>query len=118
MLLTDEKLRELAQKMAEVTLRERAARPKLRLVELPEKRPTEEHGIDPITREMHYKRIRYLAGAYRLQWLVEQATFDCVNLEDLSDDELLKLHRDIDRARECPVDDVSYEEAGLVRSRA
>lgn len=115
--LSDERLFELAAKMAEVTKRERE-KPKLRLVDLPEKTKSGDHGIDSITREMHYKRIRYLAGAYRLQWLVDQATFDCVNIEDLSDDDLVQLHRDMDRARECPLEDVSYEDAGLVRNRA
>lgn len=117
MAISDERLLELAQKMAEVTLRERE-KPRLRLVELPEKSTRPEHEIDPITREMHYKRIRYLASAYRLQWLVDQATFECTNLEDLSDDDLVRLHRDIERARECPHEDISYEEAGLIRSRA
>lgn len=103
--------------MAEVVQRERA-KPKLRLVDLPERAPRNEQEIDPITREMHCRRIRYLAGAYRLQWLVDQATFHCANIEDLSDEDLLKLHRDMDRARECPIEDVSYEDAGLVRNRA
>jgi hypothetical protein len=59
-----------------------------------------------------------MASAYKLQWLVDQATFDCLNIEDLSDDALVQLHQDMDRARECPEFDVSYEERGLVRNRA
>lgn len=117
MAISDEKLMELAKKMAEVTLRERE-KPKLRLVDLPPKREAVDHGIDAITREMHYRRIRYLASAYGLQWLVDQATFSVVNIEDLSDDDLIALHRDIERARECPLEDVSFEDAGLVRNRA
>lgn len=74
--------------------------------------------MDEITREAHYRRIRYIAAAYKLQWLVDQATFDCMNIEDLGDEDLLNLHRDLDRARECPEFDVSYEERGLVKSRA
>ena len=93
------------------------AKPNLRLIELPERKPRD-IGMDAISREMHYRRIRYMAGAYKLQWLVDQATWECTNIEDLSDEELVELHRDMDRARECPQDDVSFEEAGLVRSRA
>lgn len=73
--------------------------------------------MDAIQREAHYRRIRYLASAYKLQWLVDQATWNVANLEDLSDEDLIELHRDMDRARECPVDDVSYEDAGLVRNK-
>ena len=92
-------------------------RPKLRLVDLPPK-PVREDSMDPLQREAHYRRIRYLAGAYKLQWLVDQACFERLNIEDLSDDELIKLHQDMDKARECPEFDVSYEERGLVRNRA
>jgi hypothetical protein len=92
------------------------AKPKLRLIECAPRKP--DVRMDDISREMHYRRIRYYACAYRLQWLVDQACFDCVNIEDLSDDDLIALHRDMDRARECPHDDVSFEDAGLVRSRA
>lgn len=116
MAISDERLRELAEKMAAVMEGERA-KPKLRLIDLPP-RPVREDCMDPLMRESHYRRIRYLAGAYRLQWLVDQATFGVANIEDLTDEELIKLHHDMDRARECPVEDVSYEEAGLVRSRA
>jgi hypothetical protein len=72
--------------------------------------------MDPITREAHYRRIRYVARAYRLQWLVDQAVFERAGIEELSDQELIKLQQDIDRARECPELDVSYEERGLLKS--
>lgn len=110
------KLEALA-KMIKAELEGAPARPSLRLVELPPK-PVREIGMDPLQREAHYRRIRYLAGAYKLQWLVDQACFDRLNIEDLSDDELISLHQDMDRARECPEFDVSYEERGLVRNRA
>lgn len=93
------------------------SRPQLRLVELPQK-PPKVDCMDPLLREAHYKRIRYMASAYKLQWLVDQATFDCLNIEDLGDEALIELHRDMDRARECPEFDVSYEERGLIRNRA
>ncbi|TDB29740.1 hypothetical protein ATCM_12615 [Stenotrophomonas sp. ATCM1_4] len=63
--------------------------------------------------------IRSLTRAYRpfgFQLLVDQATIGRAAIEDLSDTELLALHRDLDRARECLTDGVSFEEAGLLRS--
>lgn len=102
--------------MAAVLQNERG-KPALRLVDLPP-RPAREIGMDPIQREAHYRRIRYMAGAYRLQWLVDQACFECLDIEQLSDDALIALTGDMDRARECPEFDVSYEERGLVRNRA
>jgi hypothetical protein len=116
MSISDERLRELAEKMAAVVNGERG-KPSLRLVELPA-RPARDIGMDAIQREAHYRRVRYLASAYKLQWLVDQATWNCANIEDLSDDELIELHADMDKARECPDLDISYEEMGLVRSRA
>jgi len=110
------KLEALARMIAS-ELGEVPEKPKLRLVELPQRKPRD-IGMDDVSREMHYRRIRYYASAYKLQWLVDQATWECTNIEDLSDEELVELHRDMDRARECPENDISYEERGLIRSRA
>jgi len=110
------KLEALA-KMIAAQLESAPKKPKLRLIDLPERKPRDV-GMDAISREMHYRRIRYLAGAYRLQWLVDQACFACANIEDLGDAELIELHADMEKARECPIEDVSFEDAGLVRSRA
>lgn len=62
-------------------------------------------------------RIRDLRRMYRLGWLVRQETFNVPALECLEDRELSALLQDMERARECLQDDVSFEEAGLVRSR-
>lgn len=105
----------MAIKLAAYLEKERA-KPKLRLIDcVPREKP--EPRLDGLSREMHYRRIRYLAGAYRLQWLVDQAIFACVNIEDLADDDLIALHADMEKARECPLEDVSFEDVGLVRSR-
>lgn len=72
--------------------------------------------LDDITRDLHRKRIRFLAHGYRLQWLVDQALLKVGRLEDLSDAGLLSLHADIERARECVMEGVSFDDAGLVRS--
>ncbi|MPS35036.1 MAG: hypothetical protein FH747_00950 [Stenotrophomonas sp.] len=63
--------------------------------------------------------IRSLTRAYRqfgFQLLVDQATIGCAAIEDLPDAELVALHRDLDRARECIADGVTFEDAGLLRS--
>ncbi len=74
--------------------------------------------LDPISRDAHYKRIRYLSRAYGLRWLMDQETFKLPSIECLDDDALSALLSDMERARECMHDDVSFEDAGLVRARA
>ena len=115
--MSDKGKLEALSKMIAQHLENAPVKPRLRLVELPQ-RAEREIGMDEVTRDAHYKRIRYLASAYKLQWLVDQATWQSTHLEDFSDQELIELHRDMDRARECPEMDVSYEDRGLVRSRA
>ena len=71
--------------------------------------------FDSITRASHIDRIRYLSRGYGLSWLVEQATFDRPGLDCLEDDELIQLHRDMDKALDCIRDGVAFEDADLVR---
>lgn len=73
--------------------------------------------MDAISRDAVLARIRDLRRMYRLGWLVRQETFNVAALECLEDRELSALLQDMERARECLQDDVSFEEAGLVRSR-
>jgi len=76
--------------------------------------------MDEVMRQSHYRMIRSLTRAYRqfgFQLLVDQATMGKSGVDDLSDDELIGLHRDLDRARECLQDGITFEEAGLLRSR-
>lgn len=87
--------------------------PAVRLVKAPI--PTR---FDGITRDSHLQRIRYLARGYGLRWLIDQATFDRPGLDSLEDDELVALHRDMDRAMECRRDGIPYEDADLVRPLA
>lgn len=71
--------------------------------------------FDATVRASHLQRIRYLARAYDLQWLVLQATFGQTGLDALSDDELLALHADLDLAIDCISEGTAFEEVGLVR---
>jgi len=52
-----------------------------------------------------------------MQMLIDQACFGLTGIEDLSDDTLIALHRDMERAMECIRDGVTFEDAGLLRTR-
>lgn len=88
-------------------------RPQLRIVGKIEP----QRRLDPVTRESHVKMIGHLRRRYGLQVLVDQAVFGKGSVDQLDDDELVALHRDLERARECMADGISLEDAGLLRSR-
>ncbi len=76
--------------------------------------------MDDITRQSHVRVIKSLVRAYRqfgFQLLVDQATVGVAGIDDLSDDDLIALHRDLERGRECLADGITFDEAGLIRSR-
>ena len=72
--------------------------------------------FDDITRDSIYRRVRFLVRRYGLQWMVDQHTFNVPCLESLEDRPLSRLLQDLEQARECIADGVSFEDAGLVRS--
>lgn len=88
-------------------------KPKLKLIK-PSDLP--EPGIDAITRDCMYARIRDLARMYWLAWLVRQETAGAGALEMLSDDALRSLLEKMEKARECRVEGIGFDEVpGLVR---
>lgn len=92
--------------------RQPANRPALALVQPPARPP---RLFDSATRESHLRMIRHKNRRWKLQMLVDQATFGRYGLDGLEDQELLQLHHDCDRAVECIADGVTWEEAGLIR---
>ena len=117
MALREDQLQELAQRLAKAMDGDKAAAvpaPRLRLV--PAKAP---RGMDSITKDSHCRMIRH----YRRHWgpamqmLIDQACFGLTGIEDLEDDQLIALHRDMERGMECMRDGVSFEDAGLLRTR-
>lgn len=92
-------------------------RPKLRLIRRSDLEPAPE-GMDPLTRNMHYQRIRDMARMYWLAWLVRQETEHVGGtIECLSDPELLELRAKMEKAWECRVEGISFDDAGLVRHK-
>ena len=92
-------------------------KPKLRLVRREDLEPVVLPGLDAITRDGHYARIRDLSRMYWLKWLVRQETEHVAGaLEMLSDDELIALRGKMEKARECRVEGIGFDEIpGLVR---
>lgn len=108
-----ETLERLASALARKVRRHSSQKPRLQVVQ-----EAAAGRYDAITRQSVLARIRFLSRAYRLRWLVEQETFNQPSLENLTDDALAALLRDMERARECIAEGITFEDAGLVRSTA
>ncbi len=115
--MQESRFEELAQRLAARASALRAEapqRPNLRLVQ-----KQHEPFMDAVLRESHCRMIRH----YRRRWgqamqlLIDQACFGYTGIEALPDDDLIQLHRDLERAQECMRDGVTFEDAGLIRTR-
>lgn len=117
MALREDQLRELAQRLAKAMDKgEQHQPPPPRLKLVP---PAAPRGMDSITRDSHYRMIRHFRRHWgpSMQMLIDQACFGLTGIEDLGDDTLIALHRDMERAMECIRDGVTFEDAGLLRTR-
>lgn len=118
MAISDERLKELAGEMAEAMGMKprRASAPTI--VRRGQVIPFQRSGMDGATRDIVYARIRDLARMYWLAWLIRQETAHVRGvIECLTDDELIELKDKMERARECRVEGIGFDEAGLVREQ-
>lgn len=117
MAINEKRLRELAQQLQDYTRAKSAPeRPKLRLI-VPEGARACTY-LDDATRQLHERRVRFLAARYGLHWLIDQALDGATDLEDLQDLQLIELRAQFERALRCIQEGVAFEDAGLVRSCA
>lgn len=124
----DQEMDKLAQLIALRAQRKMGVKPKLSVVgsakpaeakpePLPAARPA--MRMDVVLRESHYRMIRHFNRRWgaSMQMLIDQACFGYMGIEQLPDDDLIQLHKDLERAEDCMRDGVSFEDAGLLRSR-
>lgn len=117
-----DKFEELAQRLAARTaaLRgEKVPRPALRAVGANAGPEPEAFSMDVVLRESHFRMIRHFRRRWGqpMQLIIDQACFGLMGIEQLSDRDLIQLHKDLERAEDCMRDGVTFEDAGLLRSR-
>ena len=118
MALSEDRLRGLADRLARAMDGQVQKKGRARL-QVVASAPAESGGLDQVTRTSHCRMIRHIRRrwGYPMQMLIDQATFGLPGVEDLSDDALIALHRDLERAQDCMREGISFEDAGLIRPR-
>ncbi|WP_414539569.1 hypothetical protein [Stenotrophomonas forensis] len=124
----DQEMDKLAQLIALRAQRKMGVKPKLSAVgsaKPAEAKPEPLQAVRPamrmdvVLRESHYRMIRHFHRRWgaSMQFLIDQACFGYMGIEQLPDCDLIQLHKDLERAEDCMRDGVSFEDAGLLRSR-
>lgn len=124
----DQEMDKLAQLIALRAQRKMGVKPKLTAVgsaEPAEPRPAPVSEtrpamrMDVVLRESHFRMIHHFHRRWGapMKLLIDQACFGFMGIEQLPDDDLIQLHKDLERAEDCMRDGVSFEDAGLLRSR-
>lgn len=116
MALSEERLKELASRMAKAMGTPKPTpRPHLRLVNS----DPVVRRMDDLTRDSHCRMIRHLRRrwGFPMQMIIDQAVFGLAGVEQLDDEALIQLHRDLERAQDCIRDGISFEDAGLLRAQ-
>ena len=118
MTISDERLKELAGEMAQAMGMTPKEPKGPSLVRRGQVIAFQRSGMDGATRDIIYARIRDLARMYWLAWLIRQETAHVRGvIECLTDEALLDLKDKMERARECRVEGIGFDEAGLVREQ-
>ena len=75
--------------------------------------------VDPRRRDAVRSRIKDISRLYNLEWLIRQETIQWHRgINSLPDEDLIDLLSRIEQARECIVEGVSFDDAGLIRDRS
>lgn len=115
MAISDEKVRQLAAQVSAYVSAQHAVQKCSRRIIVPE-HARAPGSLDDARREATLRRIHFLAGRFDLYWLIEQRT-NGGPAADLTDDDLLALGRECEKALQCIEDGVSFYDAGLVKRR-
>lgn len=81
----------------------------------PQPRPAS--TMDSVARESRLRFIRSLVHAYRplgLQLILDRALVGYAGLDDLPDDSVIQLHKDLEHAMDCAREGVDFKDAGLI----